>query len=294
MERELNMETKRMPYSTDIQLEPIKQSDGIDPMTTEELEKQAEMALDCLRTVGVDVASTCVDERERVGTRDGQKDVEPRYSVPGGANVYGLYVAELINYFDGEDSDGSSRLTEVTALINDGGVNSGGHEGCAANGGFNAVMGLICGDNLDAGKEYARSQLGSEFDEGLYDEVVANARRVVESGRYAEWDETKLFDVLGDKAGSAIEQLNGKHEARTIIRVDVDGMTVDQTELHKLTNGEDSFINDEGFAGRIEAVMSDGPDAERKQQLARHAREAVMSALVVAVPNPVIHQINIR
>ena len=45
-------------------------------------------------------------------------------------------------------------------------------------------------------------------------------------------------------------------------------MTVDQTELHKLTNGEDSFINDEGFARRIEAVMSpDGPDAERKQQL---------------------------
>ncbi len=292
MEREPAMETKKMPYDIRISDQPLKFESSTNLMTAEELDAQAENAVASLRVVDGDSSSTCVDERERIGTRDGQEDVEPRYSVPGGANVYGLYIAELISYF-AEESEGLTRITEVTKMLNDGGVNSGGHEGCAANGGFNAVMGLICGDNLDAGKEYARTELGGDFDEVLYDEVVANARRVVESERYGKWDESKLFDALGEEDGSAIEQLNGKHKARTIIRVDVPGKTVDQTALHELTNGEDSFVNDEGFAGQIEALLSDGPDADRKQKMARHAREAVLSALVVAVPNPVIYQINI-
>lgn len=295
MEREPLMEIKRMPYAITINSDPLKQEvNDVNPMSIEELEAQADMARDCLREVRETTATTCIDERERIGTQDGNTNIEPRFSVPGGANVYGLYIAELSGYFDPQSPDDSQdRLSEVTSLLNENEVKSGGHEGCAANGGFNTVLGLIYGDNLDAGKEYARSQLGDDFDAEIYDQVVEYARITFDSGRYANWDETMLFKELGDTAGQVIEQLNGKHEARTLLRVDVSGKTVDQTDLHKLSNGEDSFVNDEGYCQRIEDIISDGPDAEHKQKLARHAREAVLSAIIVAVPNKLLYQINI-
>lgn len=291
MERELGMEIDRMQVMTSVREEPLKATEGT-TLTDDQLNDQANAAKDALREVSPEAHGTCIDERERVGTLNGEAKVEPRHSAPGGPNIYGLYIAELTDYFGDSDADSKQRLTVVTKAINDNGIPSGGHKGCAANAGFNAVLGLISGDNAEAGRKYAHEQLGDDFDEDAYNEVVENAKKAVESNRYADWSEGVLTEVLGEESGDAIEILGGQHEGRTFARVKAGNKTVDQTELHKAV-GEDTFVSDEDYEGRIESVIADGPDAVWKQKLARHAREVLLAALFPALPNKELHQINI-
>ncbi|MCA9343103.1 hypothetical protein KC950_03790 [Candidatus Saccharibacteria bacterium] len=291
MERELEMETFRMPATIDVREEPLKATDGT-TMTPEQVMQQAGAVREALRDVSSEAPGTCIDERRREGYLSGDEGHEARFSAPGGPNIYGLYMAELTGYFAGRNIDSKQRLNEVTGVINDAGIESGGHKGCAANAGFNAVLGLIAGDNVDAGREYAKQQLGNDFDEEAYNAVVENARIAVDAGTYVEWAEDSLAQELGDKAEKGIEILGGQHEGRTFARVNVVGKTVDQTELHNAVN-EDTFINDEGYEERIESAIAGGPDAEWKQKVARHAREALLAALFPALPNSELHQINI-
>ncbi len=291
MERETEMETFRMPVIIDVRKEPLKATNGV-TMSVEELESQGEAVSEALRDVNPESPGTCIDERRREGYHGGEEGHEARFSAPGGPNIYGLYMAELTGYFAGRELAAKQRLGEITEIINDAGIVSGGHKGCAANAGFNVVLGLIAGDNAEAGQRYAREQLDEDFNEQAYAKVIENAKASVNAGVYDEWAEDNLMEELGKEADKGIEILGGQHEGRTFARVSVIDKTVDQTELHNAT-GEDTFVSDEAYEERIEGVISSGPDAEWRQKVARHAREALLAALFPALPNNELHQINI-
>ncbi len=186
-------------------------------------------------------------------------------------------------------------MEEITRLLESFEIASGGHEGCAANNSFNTVIGLIAGDDAEAGQVYAAEQLGDDYDHEAADAVVGFARAVIESGRYANWtgEELKrvLAKVLGDaKANKAIEVLvPGEHTADTFVRTQLKGATVDQNKL----DGK-SFVNDDGYCDRIEEAVADGPETAKKLTLARHAREMVLHALYGALPNKELHEIVVK
>ncbi len=278
---------------------PIKTS-GAEQVAHEQLEAQAQLAVGTLHNIYyTDVRGTCIDERRRIGLRSGEARVEPRPSVPGGPNIYGLAVAELTGYFEGERTTGEQRLSRVTGRLSDAGLRSGGHGGCAANAGFGTWMRTIA-DNPDYVKKYAALRFGEDFDPTIMDAVVNFARAAMTSGRYAGWDESKLVTVLGEEeADEAIEKLDAvKHEAVTIVRNWIPEATVDQTELYDQNEagqgvGKGSFVNDEAYADTIEHVLTAGPDAVRKKLEAEYAREAILAAVAAAVPNQEIYQINL-
>lgn len=282
--------------------EAIK-TNGAEQVPREALEQQAEAAVACLEAVDYgETPGTCGDERERVGLLDGSSRVEARPSVFGGPNIYGLGIAELTGYFGDADSDGETRLTRVTDLLEDARdsdgnpvIVSGGHVHCAANEKLNVWMGVIA-DNPDAVKAYARMNMGRHYDESLMDAVISRAAKVVASKRYGEWTEEVLQKVLGkEKADVEIERLADKpHEGVTLVRNKIPDSTVNQTKLvARSVIGEGSFVHDDPYAGAIEHVITSGPDAVRMKQQAEHAREAILAAVAAIVPNEEIYQLDL-
>jgi hypothetical protein len=278
---------------------PIKSSDT-EQIPRDLLDEQAELAIASIHKLSyTQVRGTCVDERRRIGLRNQSRNVEPRPSVPGGPNIYGLAVAELTGYFVGQNLSGEERLHRVTGRLNDAGIRSGGHVDCKANGSFNLWMQTIA-DNPDYVMGYAALRFGEDFNPTLMYAVVNYARAAVTSKRYLHWNETKLIDELGeDEAGEAIEILdNVEHGGFTLIRNWIPESTVDQTEVYDQNYsgrgvGLGSFVNDEGYADTIEHVMTPGPDAIYKKLLAEYAREAILAAVAAAVPNREIYQTNL-
>jgi hypothetical protein len=271
---------------------PIKVT-GEPTITPEAVRTQVEHAKEAL--VAIDYATvrgTCIDERERVGLKNGEPS-EPRPSVPGGPNIFGLYVTELSGYFPKESAlTAKQRLGVVTKDLNSKGIHSGAHEHCAANAKIGEVIGSIA-NNPEGVTDYAESQLGDDFDESAMAEVIAHAQEVKASGRYDGWTEAEVADELGDEAGAAIEQLaDVPHQATTLIRNKIPDMTIDQTQLHN-TAGQDSFIQDDAYADRIENALATGPDPVRMAVGMRHAREAILAGVAGAVPNPELHQANL-
>ncbi len=274
---------------------PVK--GGGDLASLEAAEQQAVRIRDHIVKVPVGARGTCRDEREREGLASGADTVEIRPSVDGGPNIYGLAVAELTGYFGKSNSSGEERLSQVTEVLEDAtdaGILSGGHEDCAANGKFGIWMGLLSDPSAKQQIEDSMQQeLGDKYDGELADELFANADAANQSGRYDDWNEAVLPRVLGDQAGEAIERLaHIKHDATTIVRNHVEGTTLDQTGLH--LDGPRSFGFDDWYAARIEKVLSTGPEASRMQQLARHARAAIVAAVNAAVPNPELYEVTIN
>lgn len=280
-----------MAAEVTVREEPLKATDGV-TMSREEVEAQGEAARQALTEVDPNAYGTCIDERPRKGVVSGE-ETGPRFSAPGGPDIYGLYIAELTGLFAGGQETGEQRLAQVKGMINGANIPSGGHEGCAANKSLGAVIGLIGTETAETGREYAKGELGDDYDDAAYEEVLAAARAVTASGVYGDWTEEVLKQVLAGEADVAIEQLLGDHEGRTFIRTNLPGMTVDQTKLHEITGGEDSFVNDDDYEDRIDAVITAVPEAEWKAKVARHAREALLATLYVALPNPELHQINV-
>ena len=64
------------------------------------------------------VRGACGDERYRIGLLSGEEIVEPRPSVFGGPNIYGLYVAELAGVFANSPLSADERLVQVTRDLN--------------------------------------------------------------------------------------------------------------------------------------------------------------------------------
>lgn len=285
------METFRMG-AIDVCEQPLKVG-GEATIGRDELERDARHIAEVAEPVRPDAPGTCIDERVRAGLYGGDTETEARYANPGGPDIYGLYMAELTGYFGDSEATGKERLVQVKSAINAGGITSGGHVGCAANAGFNAVMGLIAGGNAEAGCEYAKENLGDDFDEEAYNEVVENAKRVAKSGLYDEWSEDVLLEVLGDEADKGMELLEGQHEGLELTRFRGKGKTPAQNKIFEKT-GRYSFVNHEDRAEQIEAIIADGPNAAWSEKLARHAREALLAALVPALPNPELHQLNVQ
>jgi hypothetical protein len=260
------------------------------------IQRQADAVRSCLVSVYYrEVRGSCIDERARSGLRSGKNIVEVRPSVPGGPNVYALAVAELTGYFSDSSDSGEERLARVTNRLNEGQIKSGGHEKCAANGGFNAWMQIVAED-AEAIKDYAREQLGEKYNESLFEDVIANARKVIAGGHYQDWNEDVLARVLEDQAGEAIEILaDVPHEAVTFVRNSITGATIDHTKLYNMSiAGRGSFVNDEAYADVIEHIIASGPDAVRKKREAEHAREVILAAVAQAVPNKILYQIRLR
>lgn len=273
--------------------QPIK-TNGAEVVALQQLENQAHQAIASLVPVDYETArGTCSDERFRKQLRNGQP-TEPRPAVFGGPDIYGLAIAELTGYFEAENQESDvERAETVKRQLNRSGVKSGGHDGCAANALFAGWMELIATKSELA--EYAQSQLGDRYDASLAQEVVDYASSLVQSGRYAAWKESNLADVYGEEAAEAIEQLGPvNHEAVTLVRNKINGTTVDQTELYSRSQvGKGSFIFDDSYADKLEHILSSGPDAVRTKLLAEHAREFIIAALVVAVPNEELYQIDL-
>lgn len=283
-----------MMVKIDVVPQAIKASGEV-TMTSEQVQAQAEAARRSLVPVANNVRGTCIDERERLGTRSREGAIEPRPSVAGGPDVYGLYVAEFSGYFGSTSKDAESNLSQVKKDINDKGIASGGHDHCAANASFGPIVSIVANpDNATALKAYAKANQGDRYDEAIADEVLAFAAKVDESGRYTDHEEATLAKVYGEEAGEAIEILaDVPHKGRTFIRQGKRGYTVDQTNLHKLTGGEDSFVFDDWYAEDIENALASGPEATRMKQRMETAREFLIAAVAQAVPNEELHQINL-
>lgn len=261
-----------------------------------ELQHAGDLAFQARVEVAEGTPGTCPDERPRIGLASGEAIIEPRESVFGGPVVYGLVVSELSGRFDGSTLDAEGRATEVDFVLGAAGIVSGGHEACAANASMNPVFGIIA-DNPEAMHEYAasdKSDLGSDYDPEVMDEVVGRAATTRDGGVYATWDETVLPTVLGDRAGHAIERLAPvPHEGRFLVRNKQAGSTVHQTTLYAELPGG-AFSYDDQYAGKIERAVVTGPDPQRAELLARHAREAHIKAIAMALPNPELNQIDLN
>ncbi len=285
------------PMMTNISIveTPIKLIDGIETMTLDEVQQQAELARQSLVPVTKDSRGTCIDERERVGTRAQEGVVKPLPSVAGGPDIYGLYVAEFSGYFGDSNRDPESSLGEIKRDINSKGIASGGHDHCAANASFGPIVSIVANPENAAGlKAYAEINQGDAYDETIANEVLDFARQVDGSGRYVNHKEDTLAEVYGDEADEAIETLaNVPHEGRTFIRQDKRGYTVDQTSLHNLSGGEDSFVFDDWYADDIENALARGPEAVIMKKRMETAREFLIAAVAQAVPNKELHQINL-
>lgn len=262
-------------------------------MTPDMLQQQAEFARDSLAPIDyTTTAGTCGDERERVGLRSGAEIVKPRPSVWGGPETYGLYISEMAGVFSDDGMSAGDRLAAVAETNKAKSIPAGGHEHCAAAGSFGTVL-----ENIVANRElahmYAQRNM-EDYDATLMDEAIDNAARAVESGRYRGWNgEQALSETLGDDANEAIERLaDVPHEGRTFVRVKIEGYTVDQTGLHNRSGGEDSFVQDDPYADRIETAHA-GSNNEKKRVM-EHAREALTVGVALAVPNTEIHQIDLR
>jgi hypothetical protein len=274
--------------------EPIKNTNNELTITKDELSKQADFLRESMTAVDYGtVRGTCGDERFRVGLKSGEEKVEARPSVFGGPNIYGLYIMELAGMFKGSTASPDERLRQTTRDLNRNKIASGGHEHCAAAAGFAAV--IENGEsNAALVKAYAKENM-SNYDESLMNEVLDNASRLVEEMTYEGWDgEAALLRVLGNEANEAIERLaDMPHKGRTLARQKRPGYTIDQTRVHELSDGEDSFDHDDPYADRIENALAAGPKASRVKQLMEHAREFVLVGVALAVPNPELHQIDI-
>lgn len=285
-----------MMVKIDVVPQAIKATGEI-TMMPEQVEAQAEAARRNLVAVADDARGTCLDERERLGTRAYAyaDQAEPRPSVAGGPDIYGLYVAEFSGYFGDSGGDVETNLSQVKNDINRKRIKSGGHDHCAANASFGPIVSIIANpDNALALKSYAKANQGDSYDEAIADEVLGFAIATDKSGRYADHEEATLGKVYGDEAGEAIETLaDVPHEGRTIIRQSKRGYTVDQTALHNATGGEDSFVFDDWYADDIENALASGPEAARMKKRMRTAREFLIAAVAQAVPNKELHQINL-
>lgn len=267
-----------------VEEKPIKGDEYIAP---ELLHDQAEVARESLVRVDYKkVRGTCGDERLR----------ELRASVFGGPNVNMLATAELAGFFSDDDqSTGEERLARITDMLTAAGFLNGGHEHCAANGGFNSWMDTIA-KNPEAMKSYARQQRGEAYDDDAMNEVITNAQKLVASKRYQGWDETVLRRVLGDEADEAIEKLADgiPHEAKTFVRNRALSTTVDQKSVYERSViGKGSFVHDDDYADALEHVVASGADADHMKLVAEHAREAILAAVANAVPNETIYQIDL-
>lgn len=293
MTREFTMEPATI--NVDINDNPIK-TQGAEQLDSQLLKAQGQQVLDCLVTVDYRaVRGTCIDERPRVGLQSQELRVEARPSVLGGPDIYALAIGELSGLFGDNLTTGKARLQEAKRLINLAGIKSGAHVNCAANAGLGVWLNTIA-TNPEAAKAYARQQKGTAYNEDAANEVIAHAQAAVSSGRYANWDETVLQDVLGEESDEATEMLaNVPHEGQTVVRNGVEGTTINQTQLYdKSVLGKGSFDFDDPYADLIEHIMTSVPDAAWKKTVAEHAREMAIAAVAGAVPNPELYQLNLR
>ncbi len=270
---------------------PVKTA-GIEVRPKELLEAQAARAIEARVPIDYHVTrGTCGDERRRARLLSGEPRVEPRPSAWGGPDIYGLYVAELTGLFGDEDLSPRQRLQVVKNKNNQAGIKSGGHANCAAALSFGGVMGIIA-DNPELMSAYA-AQNKLDYDQSIMDIVVSQAQKVKRSSRYDGVSmESVYLEVLGDEAGEAIEVLEpGPHEGKTFVRNHGDNTTVDQNRLHDLEH-EDSFVQDEGYVDAIENAVTAETDG-RQKLIAEHAREAVLAAISMAVPNEELYQIDL-
>lgn len=283
-----------MPVATIIE-RPLKLT-GESQVTHGELEAQAEYVKQS--TVEVDYSKTrgtCPDERPRVGVLSGEPIIEPRPSAFGGPIVYGLYMMELSDSFGGSSLSGIDRLGETKRTLDRNKIPSGGHKECAANIGFGGIIEIIDTerDAIAAEVELKLTEAGEKFEPDVMDEVFADAHKTNKSGRYDGWTGDELVEVLGDEAGNAMEVLEHiPHTGKTLVRTKQKNMTVDQTKVHALS-GEYSFVNDDEYCAAIENALANGPDAVHKLKLMRYAREALIKAIMMALPNDEVHEINI-
>lgn len=274
-----------------VEFEPVKGTEFIEPAL---LEAHAEVEIGALRDVDHrTVRSTCMDERERSHKRNGSTEIEPRLSVPGGSDIYGLAVSELTDSMPENVATGDEALASVKRRNNAAGIASGGHVDCKAAAAFTDWMRMIA-DSPDAVRPYVQKMLGEAYDESIFRKVSENAAKALSSGRYPEgWNgEEALIRVLGDEAGEAIEVLvPGPHKAKKVVRQLSRGKTVHQNVLVQTSViGEGSFVIDDPHAADIESVQTSGADAAAKMHVARYAREAIIGALAGAVPNETLYQ----
>lgn len=261
--------------------EPVKLN-GEAAMNPQDLMALSQQCAKCLIEYTKKTRGTCGDERGRKGLLNGEPVVEARPSAWGGPNIYGLFMAELSGKFIGSELSGIDRLAQVTKTINSADITSGGHLGCAANGSFRDILAII--SEHTNWSDAAAQQLGGSFDSNLAKQLAANAQAALDTGVYDNWQESNLQAVLGDEAKVAIEELvPGPHTARLVERVWIEGRTIDQTRVVTTSNGETSFVQDEPYCQRIEDAIG-GNDLTQKPLL-RHAREALLQAVVMAVPN---------
>lgn len=238
------------------------------------------------------VRGTCGDERPRVGLLSGVVTIEVRPSTFGGPDIHALAISELTGTMPANLETGEQRLSYAKDRLNRGGLLSGGHIHCAANGGLFMWLDALA-DNPENARTYVRRQLREHYSESLMNEVVHNAGVAVRSGAYNDWNEQILMDVLDNEAGEAIECLGDvEHGAVLVARNQLAGKTVAQTAVYEQSVlGHGTYDIDDQYEALIDAIMvGDMEDAQRLLLLAAHAREAIIAAVAGAVPNELLYQ----
>jgi hypothetical protein len=282
---------------------PIK---NLNDETVEEivLVKQALIVIRGLEPIGSfkNTRGTCFDERQRALLLDGNT-TSARPTIPGGPDIYSLAIGQLT----GQSSHGTAlqRARNAKQKNNAFGIKSGAHIGCAASN-LQVWMSFAAENPKDVIK-YAESELGSSFDSSMAGAVILEAKKVVDSKVYDDFNEQYLKEVYGkDEIGQAFESLaidpkTGEtipHEGNTLVRLKVPSFFATNisyiySEQNAAGVGKGSFVMNDAYADLIEGVWSSGVDAEKMSTMARHAREILLASIANCVPNPTLYQINI-
>lgn len=293
MERNQFMEQpENMGIKATIHPEPLKLEKSR-TLTPDHLEEQGQILIEEVTEVSAHRPTTCVEDRER-------EDAEARKGVPGGSNIYGLYTAIFIGRLNHNQDTFTDYLADVTDDLIRKDIPSGGHDDCAAYLKMLPICNIMVGDNYKAGLDFARQNLGDDFDEAIAHEALNNVRAAIDTGVLDDIDGTELATVLGGDADYVIEKLvPSKHNAKKVVRNQIPGTTIDQTR-YRQRSGIGAYIMDDPLADEVEAAVTAEPKNEQEAQkahrrlLARHGRELLLSALTVALPDEELHGITIH
>jgi hypothetical protein len=236
----------------------------------------------------------CSDERARVGSNVNQTN-GPRFQVFGGNIIYFINVATLAGVNLGSDEDSVIR-NAIDQLVSSN-FKLGLHIGCAALQGVYSIYEIML-NNVEIMRKYVSSQLGNAYNNEDFESVINNIKNAVELKNLSLFTEQNLKQVIAEKVGQdyaddATELIrpNLEHKAKSIARIKRLNKATDVSVIFDKTKyGFGSFIFNDGYANMIENLVASGPDSSEKIKLARIARELIIKATLLAVPNEFIDE----
>jgi hypothetical protein len=205
----------------------------------------------------------------------------------------------LINGINLEDTD-VLVIERGLKDLNAAGFKPGMHAGCAAANSIHPIMGIISQKSA-ALYMHVKNHMVESYSDEYMDLIITNAKHVYESSKFENFSEHKLFDLLAAEFGkqeamaSAEKLIKVDHEEFIIARLEKQFVAVDSTAVfNESVVGKGAYIFNDSYAQQLENLATSNIDAVKQQQIARHAREAIIWSTLQAVPNSEIREVTIH